>query len=98
MFDAPQASTRRAAGQSIASAINLIENRILDFLRQRGSRGSTSEEAAEELRIRIQTSSARFSELGKARRIIASGTRATSSGRLAVVWISPKSQSGGSAA
>ena len=98
LFDAAPASragTSRAAAVSIADAVGMIESRILDFLRDRGTHGSTAEEAASALALRMQTASARISELGKSSRIMASGrTRATSSGRQAIVWIAPTSHGG----
>lgn len=95
LFD-PATST--AAAKSVAHARAYMESRILGHLESVGEHGATSEETAHALDLRIQTASARFSELGDARRIVKSGrTRATSSGRQAVVWLHPSHAAGGPA-
>lgn len=103
LFDPPaqRAATRRAAGRSVGHAVEFIADRIVTHVADCGALGATAEETAVALGLRTQTASARFSELAKGPRIVASGrTRATSSGRAAVVYVAPPGASspGGRAA
>jgi hypothetical protein len=94
LFDRPRRSasdTSRAAAQSLANALGSIEGRIIDYLAQRGSDGSTADEAEVALGLRQATGSARFSELTDAGRIIRTQrTRPTRSGRAAYVHVHPQ--------
>jgi hypothetical protein len=82
--------TSRAAAASVADARELIETRVLGHLAAAGDRGATAEETAIALGLRMQTASARFSELKDAGRIVKTmRTRATSSGRQAAVFVHP---------
>lgn len=83
--------TSRAAAKSVAHAVGFIEQRILDYLVERGPAGSTADECEIALDLRPQTGSARFSELTAQGRIIRTDRRRpTRSGRNAFVHLHPE--------
>lgn len=90
LFDSP-AATSRAAAKSVAHAVGYIEQRICDWLAERGPHGGTADEAEADLDLGQSNGSARFSELTKAGRIIrTTRTRKTRRGRGAFVHVHPQ--------
>lgn len=94
----PPAATSRAAARSVASSIAFIEQRILDWLAERGGEGATADEAEVALDLIQSTGSARFSELARSGRIIRTARkRPTRRGRAAFVHVHPTHAQGGEA-
>lgn len=91
LFEPPPrrvAVTSQAAAASVAKHMPAMRARVLAYLRQRGSFGSTREEAAVSLAMLIQTICPLFRELADAGLIRPAGrTRETRSGRNAGVMI-----------
>lgn len=80
--------TSVAAIDSIKNKISSIEREVYEYIKSRGRKGSTCDEAEIALNLRHQTASARFTALRKRDEIMDSGERRpTRSGRKAIVWI-----------
>lgn len=80
--------TSIAAIDSLEDEIPNIERQVFEYIKSRGRKGSTCDEAEIALNLRHQTSSARFTALSKRGEIVDSGERRpTRSGRRAIVWI-----------
>ena len=76
--------TSAAAADSLAPAtLNAMQRRVYELLCRRPS---TDEEIAEELAMNPSTVRPRRGELARRGLIVESGTRRTSSGRMAVIW------------
>jgi hypothetical protein len=80
--------TSTAALDSLEDKIPNIERQVFEYIKSRGRKGSTCDEAEIALGLRHQTCSARFTALSKRDEIIDSGERRpTRSGRKAIAWI-----------
>lgn len=80
--------TSREARRSIERTAPTMADRVLAFVRARGARGCTDEEAELALGLRSQSYTPRRRELVQAGLVLDSGQRrATTSGRAAVVWV-----------
>ena len=78
-------ATSAAAADSLTSkTLNALQRRVLAYLEQRGP--STDEEIANGLGLNPSTERPRRIELARRGLIVESGTRRTSSGRMACVW------------
>ena len=86
MFEA--AFTSRTAHDSIKPDKASLQSKVFDLIHNRGPYGATCDEVEHSLGMRHQTASARVRELALAGRIKVNGTRKTSSGRPARVYIS----------
>jgi predicted transcriptional regulator len=83
-------STSHAAAVNIKSKTKAIRISILEMIKSR-STGMTCDEVEIALGLRHQTASARIRELVQLGELTNSGQqRPTSSGRKAIVWITPK--------
>jgi hypothetical protein len=79
--------TSNAAADAIAPVSGAIRRKVLDFVRDAGSAGATSDEIERGLGLGGSTVRPRLVELRVQHRIEDSGrTRPTASGRAAVVW------------
>ena len=77
-------ATSAAAADSLAPAtLNAMQRRVYELLFRRPS---TDEEIADELEMNPSTVRPRRGELARRGLIVESGTRRTSSGRMAVIW------------
>ena len=77
-------ATSAAAADSLAPAtLNAMQRRVYELLCRRPS---TDEEIADELSMNPSTVRPRRGELARRGLIVESGTRRTSSGRMAVIW------------
>ena len=77
-------ATSAAAADSLAPAtLNAMQRRVYELLCRRPS---TDEEIADELEMNPSTVRPRRGELARRGLIVESGTRRTSSGRMAVIW------------
>lgn len=80
-------ATSKAAAKSVAPTKETVRDKILKYIRSRGTDGATIEEIANATGIRIQTVCARRNELDFMGDVYDSGVRrTTSSGRYATVW------------
>ena len=87
------ADTRRAAGLAIGREAESIRERVLEFIREGGQLGCTDEEVQFGLALRPDTARARRCELRDAGLVFESGrTRATTSGRQAIVWLTAENE------
>lgn len=84
-------ATSKAAAESLSEeAMNALQRRVLQFIRDRGEEGATDEECQRELGMNPSTQRPRRGELASAGLIVESGTRLTSSRRRATVWRAAK--------
>lgn len=89
----PSSPTSIEAARSIAEHVTPMQARVLAYLAECGP--STQEEIAEGADMRLNSINPRINELAKAGKVVNTGeTRATSSGRLAVVWRLPVGATG----
>ena len=80
-------ATSRAAAESVVNA-GTLRAKVRDFIADLGGYGATDEEVQNALNLSGNTVRPRRRELEKAGHVVDSGrTRATQSGRQAVVWI-----------
>lgn len=80
----PRKKSNRRTGDSPGS----IRFKVLKFIKRKGKKGATDEEIEKHLKVRHQTGSARRRELVlKGLVVDSTKTRATSSGRPAIVWV-----------
>jgi prophage antirepressor-like protein len=96
LFDAPPAApappasnptTSRAAARAIEPVAATFRRRVLDVLRSRGAHGATDQEMQDALGMNPSNQCPRRQELQKMGLARDSGnTRATRSGRKAIVW------------
>ena len=83
----PHSPTSRAAAESLAPAtLNAMQRRVYEFLAWRPN-GATDEEIAHELEMNPSTVRPRRIELARRGLIVEAGSRRTTSGRMAVVWV-----------
>lgn len=80
-------ATSYDAARRIEPVAGTIRADVLRYIRERGEHGATDEEIEAKLNLRHQTASARRRELVIGGLLIAAGTRPTSSGRQAQVWV-----------
>ncbi len=78
--------TSRAAASAIKSSAGTLRGIVLDYIRARGEMGATDEEIQEGIPMAPNTQRPRRVELCTLGLIVEAGTRATRSGRQAVVW------------
>ncbi len=87
---APAVQTSRTSMQAADSlgpaTLNAMQRRVYEFLVWRGATGATDEEMQDGLPMPASTQRPRRVELARKGLIVESGTRRTSSGRMAVVW------------
>jgi len=77
-------ATSAAAADSLGPAtLNAMQRRVYEFICRRPS---TDEEIADELAMNPSTVRPRRGELARRGLIVESGTRRTSSGRMATIW------------
>jgi hypothetical protein len=63
-----------------------MQRRVYEFLKWRGATGATDEEMQHEIPMPASTQRPRRVELARKGLIVESGTRRTTSGRMAAVW------------
>lgn len=81
-------ATSTRAAEKIESRSAVLRARVHDWIRDRGTYGSTDEEAQDGLGMNPSTQRPRRVELCRAGLVVDSGTtRPTRSGRRAVVWV-----------
>ena len=80
-------ATSAAAADSLTpTTLNAMQRRVYEFLRWRGATGATDEEMQRELEMNPSTQRPRRVELARKGLIVESGTRRTTSGRMAGIW------------
>lgn len=80
--------TSRAAAEAIVPHLNMLQAKVLDYVRSRGDDGAICEEVENALALRHTTSSPRLLELErKGLVIVTERTRPTSSGRKAQIYV-----------
>jgi hypothetical protein len=80
-------ATSAAAADSLAPAtLNAMQRRVYEFLLTRGAAGATDEEMQNGLPMPASTQRPRRVELARKGLIVDSGTRRTTSGRMATIW------------
>lgn len=92
--------TSRQAAVAIAPTSGTLRAKVLAFIQTRGAAGATDEEIAQALGLNPSTARPRRIELVRGGFIEKRGTRKTSSGRAADVWVArgrPESQQQGRA-
>jgi len=87
---APAVQTSRTsmhAADSLGQAtLNAMQRRVYEFLVWRGATGATDEEMQTELGMNPSTQRPRRVELARKGLVVESGTRRTTSGRMAGIW------------
>lgn len=89
-FDPPHGTrpTSAAAAEQIRPDANRLRKAVLQVIVDRGMIGATDEEIQRELGLAGNTERPRRRELEQAHLVVDSGQRrATSSGRMAIVWV-----------
>jgi hypothetical protein len=80
-------ATSAAAADSLGPAtLNAMQRRVYEFIKWRGAAGATDEEIQIEIQMPASTQRPRRVELARKGLIVESGTRRTTSGRMAGIW------------
>lgn len=76
-----------AAHGSLVRSKSRLRSQVLDYIKEQGELGATSEEVEIGLSLSHQTASARMTELKALGKVYLAGKRSTKSGRSAGVWV-----------